>query len=520
MTGRGAPSARRWVIALACAALAVARGAAAQCPDGTPPPCGTPRRAASPASTSIAVLYLENLSFDSADAYLADGLTEEIINRLGRLERLAVKSQTAVRRHRERAADPATLGRELGVTHLVNGSVRRAGNRLRVSVELVRAATGERVWGERYDRTDTDLLAIEEDIARAVATAVSGRLLPAERATLAIRPTTSAAAYDRFLRGNYHLARRNPQSLLQAIREYEAAIARDPNFTRARARISLAYTVNFDWEWDYPGLSPDSLLMRGLAASEEALRQDPNASDSWLARGNLLIQRNPQSLDGVREAMERAVTLDPDNIEALVGLAWSLMLHGEDSAAIATQHAILIREPDRASALYQLARLDQLAGRFREAMGWLDSAIVLDPRSYFAYGQRGQLRLLLGDAAGARQDGQRTLELVPPSYRAYRFRGAMLLARADLQSGDTSSARDRIQRLMREENPDRPRVLEGWYLGMALVALGDQDAAMDFLDRVRPRGAKLHFGLRMPEFDPLRANPRFQRLMAETRPPM
>jgi TolB-like protein/predicted Zn-dependent protease len=505
---------RRWFVAVA-AGVTIARAAPAQCPDGSAPPC----TARAPAPTSIAVLYLDNLSTDSADAYLADGLTEEIINRLGRLERLVVKSQTSVRRYRGRAGEPATMGRALGVSHLLNGSVRRAGNRLRVSVELVRASTGERLWGERYDRADADVLAIEEEIARAVATAVSGRLLPAERATLATRATTNAAAYDHFLRGNYHLAQRNPASFVRAIEQYEAAVARDPRFSRARARIAYAYALYFDWEWSYPGLSGDSLLVRALAASDEALRLDPGSADSWLARGYLLIQRNPRTLEGARSALERAVALEPDNIEALAGLGWGLMLHGEDSAAIALQQRLVAKEPDRSSQIYQIARLHQLSGRLTEARRWLDSAIAVDPRSYFAHGQRGQVRLLLGDVAGARQDAERTVALIPPTYRPYRFRSVMLYVRADLQAGDTVRARARIDHILREENLDRPTVLEGWYLGMALVALGNQDTAMDFLERVHPRGAKLHFGLRMPEFDALRANPRFQRLMAETRPP-
>ncbi|MGH2668314.1 MAG: hypothetical protein ACRDH5_04195, partial [bacterium] len=118
-----------------------------------------PARAASaPARNSVAVLYFDNLSRDTADAYLADGLTEEIIARLGQVERLRVKSRTAVQHYRGRSVGgPATLGRALGVPYLVNGTVRRAGPRLRVSVELVRAATGDRVWGDQYDRTQADL---------------------------------------------------------------------------------------------------------------------------------------------------------------------------------------------------------------------------------------------------------------------------------------------------------------------------------------------------------------------------
>ena len=149
------------------------------------------------------MLYFDNLSRDTADAYLADGFTEELIVRLGRIDRITLASRTAVRRYRGRSIDdPQTLGRTLGVTYLVNGSVRRSASRLRVTVELVRASTGLRIWGDQYDRMDADLLAVQAEVAEAVATPIAGRLAPGERASLGARPTQSPAAFDRFLRGN------------------------------------------------------------------------------------------------------------------------------------------------------------------------------------------------------------------------------------------------------------------------------------------------------------------------------
>ena len=213
----------------------------AQCPDGTPPPCRAPtaRAAAAPAPNSVAVLYFDNLSPDTADAYLADGLTEELTAQLGQVERLRMKSRTAVERQRTRPADHASLARALGVAYLVRGSVRRSGYRLRVTVELVHAASGDRVWGEQYDRQDGDALAIERDIAVHVATAVAGRLLPGERRSLASQPTRNRAAYDRYLRGLFLFRRRalDPRAVALAMREFEGAVELDPTFAQAHARI-------------------------------------------------------------------------------------------------------------------------------------------------------------------------------------------------------------------------------------------------------------------------------------------
>ena len=173
----------------------------------------------------VAVLYFDNLSPDSGDAYLADGLTDEIISRLGEVARLTVQSRAAVKRFRGHAADdPASVGRALGVSHLVTGSVRRAGARVRVAVELVNAGSGARLWGTTLDRADGDVLAIEDDIAQAVAGGVIGRLAPAERAALTQRATRNPEAYDHYLRGNFHLSRRASEADgRRALEEYQAA---------------------------------------------------------------------------------------------------------------------------------------------------------------------------------------------------------------------------------------------------------------------------------------------------------
>src|SRR4029077_16224436 len=141
--------------------------------------------------------------------------------------RLTVKSRYLVRRYQNAATDPAEIGRSLGVTYIVTGGVQRAGNRLRVTTEMARAATGDRAWGQQYERGDGDVFAIQEDIARGVATGVAGRLLPAESASLAARVTRNNEAYDHVLRGDVFLAQRTPPSVVRAIGEYEAATRLD-----------------------------------------------------------------------------------------------------------------------------------------------------------------------------------------------------------------------------------------------------------------------------------------------------
>src|SRR5258708_1333067 len=211
-----------------CALLAVALACApasalAQCPDGTPPPCPSVR-AAAPAASSVAVLYFDNASNDTSAAYLADGITEEIISRLGEVGRIQVKSRYLVRRYRGGLSEsPQAIGRQLAVASIVTGSVRRAGDRLRVTAEMVRTSTGDVVWSERFDRTLADILTLQEDLARAVATAITGRLLPGEQRAIAAQPTRNPAAWDHFLRANAWLAQRTSAAYPRALTEYETA---------------------------------------------------------------------------------------------------------------------------------------------------------------------------------------------------------------------------------------------------------------------------------------------------------
>ncbi len=311
------------------AVLALAPGALrGQCPDGTPLPCGRAR----PAAGSVAVLDFLNESRDTTDAYLAAGFTDEITSRLSEVGRLVVTSRTAVRRLPHAATlTPPALGRALNVTWLVSGGVRRGVGRVRVSVELLRAATGVTVWSSQYDRGDGDVLQIEGDLATAVAGAIAGRLLPAERAALEVRPTRSATAYDHFLRGNYDLAQRTGAATERAIAEYDSATTLDPAFVQARARTAYAYGLYLDWGWPHPGVPDDSLVARGMREADLVLRQDSLLSDGWMARAYLLSRRDPRTFEGAAEAFERAIALDPGNAEACHQYAWTLMILGGET---------------------------------------------------------------------------------------------------------------------------------------------------------------------------------------------
>jgi len=494
------------------------RLSAAQCPDGSTPPCQSSAAYAAPPPNSVAVLYFDNLSADTADAYLADGLTEEIASRLGDIRRILVKqaSREGVRRLREATPDyRVAVGHAMGVRHLVEGSLRRAGPRVRVVARLINTASGFRVWGQTYDRAAADLLALEEEIAREIATSIAGQLAPAERTALVDRPTTHPDAYEHFLRGNYYLAKRSVNGLHGAIDEYEAAALRDPRFTRAIARAGFVYGLSLTYGWALPGLPRDSMLARALALASRALAQDSSVSDAWLARGYATSFLQPRTLGGVIEALDRALALDPRNSEALQQYGFFLRVLGRDSAARAASQRSLEIEPDRPITLSALGVLSFFERRYEDSQRWLDSSLHVNPEFFLGYLRRARARLMLGDPAGARADAETALRLGG----ADSSLGNALLAMADVQTGDTVTARTRLSRVLASADTLREVGIEVDVLpAAALVTLGDGEVGLRFLQRMRPRGARLWYGLRGPEFDQIRSDPRFQRLVEESRP--
>ncbi|OLD58650.1 MAG: hypothetical protein AUF60_08875 [Gemmatimonadetes bacterium 13_1_20CM_69_28] len=467
-----------------------------------------------PASNGVAVLYFDNLSRDTADAYLADGLTEELISRLGQVARLTVKSRNAVRRFRGRLADdPSAVGRALGVVHLVSGSVRHAGARLRVTVELVNAATGDRMWGQQYDRAEADLLGIQEDIAVTIATAIGGRLLPAERSSLTQRPTRDPGAYDHFVKGNYFLGQRTAPAVGRAIDEYRAALQLDPSFTEALARVAYSYALFLDWGWRYPNASPESLLARGFAAADSALRQDSTSSDAWMARAYVLAMSGTRTTAPAIAAFERAIALDPRNAEAYHQYGWVLMGLERDSASAEANLRALELDPARFATMLNLAALRTVQRRYNEGLRWMDSALSGEPGLAYLYAWRALSRLTVGRASEARRDAELAIRLGSLAY------GEAALAAVEAHEGDMVSARRRVNSVLREGVDSlRPHSREALFIGLALVALNERERAIQLFERVRPRDWQLAYRLRYAGLDPIRADPRFQRLVEEARP--
>jgi TolB-like protein/Flp pilus assembly protein TadD len=500
-----------------------------QCPAGTPPPCHI--AAAAPRQGSIAVLYFA--ARDSGDAYLADGLTEDITTLLARTGGLVVKPSSSVRlaQRRQPGAPANALGRSLNVRYVVQGSLRRTGEQVRLNVEIVDAGADRSVWGETYDRSAQALLDLPGELADEVTRRVSGIVgrtaspVPSSSATPGSRPaaarppvapartvwqTRNPEALDHFRRGNYLLATRVREA--EAFDEYQQAARLDPAFASAIARSAYALALLWNRAALEAGGGTDTLSMRerGLMLAYQALRLDSTNSDAWMALGYLRALNDMHTLAGAEEAFVKSVRYDSTNAEAWHQYAQIQAFLGDDSASVRSLERALALEPARAISLADLS-FNVYSGLHDvpRAYALIDSSLAINPQFVFGHALRGFLLVLLGRAADALHDADAVAALDPQTVLTRTLR-AVALARL----GDSAGARQEAREWL------RPHADGGIWGAWAVMALGDTAWALEHLERMPPavRNAATWTFLRQPTFDGLRDNPRFRRVYLEARP--
>ena len=235
-------------------------------------------RAAKAAEKSVAVLFFENLSGVKEDEYFRDGITEDIITELSKIRGLNIFSRPTVLAYRDRPVTPAQIGQQLGAAYVLAGSVRRAGNRLRINAQLIDTHTDFPIWSERYDREMQDVFELQDEIARKIAEALRVTLSPQEQEALAAKPTANLQAYDLFLRGKSYARRRTRQDFEFALQMFEHAVTLDPAFALAYAGMAIAcaqihYNHGRDPVW----------MERAVAAAEKAKALQPNLPEAHVA---------------------------------------------------------------------------------------------------------------------------------------------------------------------------------------------------------------------------------------------
>ena len=453
---------------------------------------------------SVAVLPFLNLSSDSENEFFADGITEDVIAQLSKIRSLKVISRASVMRYKRREPSLQEIAATLGVGTLLDGSVRRAGNQVRIVAQLVDVADDQPLWSETYDRKLTDIFAIQTDVALEIASALEAELSPAERRRIHREPTGSLQAYQAYLQGRFWYGRYTNDGIKKGLAYFNQAISVDPEYALAYVGIGMAYAEMAVGQ-DVNELRPEEAHRRAREAVETALRIDPELGEAHSMLGLLSFTHD---FDWVRAESEfkLALELSPGSADIYDHYGWlcGSMERWDEALALvkrAEELDPLMHRSDVASTLVR-------AGRYEEALESAKHAVSFDP-------QHGRSNSTLGWALiklGRIDEGLASLEravAANPDSTMY----VAQLGQAYAITGDTARAREALRVL---EERATQRYVSPYHLAYVYTGLGDVDRAIDLLERAYAEHAGSVYGIKGSFlFAPLRSHPRFQALLAK-----
>jgi len=452
-----------------------------------------------PKARSVAVLPFLSLSADMDNEQFADGITEDVISQLSKIRALHVISRTSVMPFKGRLQGLREIAARLQVATLVEGSVRRAGDRVRIVAQLVDAGLDEYLWAETYDRQLTDIFTIQMEVALQIAAALKAELSPDERARVAKEPTSDVRAYQLYLQGRHSYIKYTEDSMRQAIEFFEQAIERDPRYALAHAGVALAFT-----ELGETGaLPPDEAYTRAKAAATRALELDPDLGEAHCTMAYVKFVYE-FDWEGAEAGFKRAIELNPNSADAYD-------LYGRLCSAL-ERYDEAIEFQRRAGELDPLAHRTDLAnaflraGRYEQALETARHAIALDRQYVRGHSTLGWAHFALNNHAEGLVALERAVALSP---------GDTLwlaqLGEAHALAGNAERASAILQEL---EAQSRTRYVAPYHLAYVHTGLGQHDRAIDYLEQAYEQRSGSVYGIRGSFlFAPLRSHPRFKALL-------
>jgi TolB-like protein/DNA-binding winged helix-turn-helix (wHTH) protein/Tfp pilus assembly protein PilF len=456
-------------------------------------------RPVAPAIRSLAVLPLENLSGDEAQEYFADGMTDELITDLASIASLRVISRTSTTHYKGTRKTIPEIARELNVDAVVEGSVGRSANKVRIRAQLVRAAPEEHLWAKSYERDLPDVLALQRDVANAIANEIKIHLTPQERQHLANARSINPDAYNAFLLGDYHSSKRNPAALDKGIQYFQEAIRIDPSYAQAYAGLAEAFIERDIWGGLGVGKSADQVR----AATLKALELDAQLAEAHALLAHIHFQYD-WDWQGTEAEYKRAVELNPNLAGSYVGYAYFLQAMGRHQEALASVRRAVELDPLSASNITDEGRILYRARQYESAIARYQRALELDPgylpalsRIAEAYEEWGKYDQALAAVQKFQQAAADPRDIRRPLGRLYartgRRREALEITRAIEADPNTSGS--------------------AFALAVIYSALGDRDRAIAALEKGAQTRSLLPFVFTDPQLDPVRSDPRFQQLL-------
>ncbi len=489
---QGAPAGRRWAsrhIIILCLAMAVLVALLI-----------LPLVHRTTGIRSLAVLPLENFSGDASQDYFADGMTDELITDLAQIRALRVVSRTSVMTYKGTRKPLPEIARELNVDAVVEGSVSRSGDQVRITAQLIQLPADKHLWAHAYQGNLSDTLAVQNQVARAIADQIRVEITPQEQAALKSARKIDPEAYEAYLKGRYFWNKRTADGLEKAVDYFDQAVAKDPNYAAAYSGLADTYALLGDWE--YAAMAPKEAMPKALSAARKALQLDDSLGEAHASLAFCLEGFDWDFADADKE-FQRAIDLNPGYATAHHWYAWHLSLLGRNKEAIEEMEKAVSLDPVSPVVNADLAELLLIARLPDESIMQSRKTIEMNPAFAFAHNQLAQAYIqkkMFGAAIAELQEAIR-LGGDSPIFVAN-------LARAYAGSNRKAEATALLNDLKKRSDPKSPRVVE---IAMIYVALGDKDQAMIWLEK----GVEERFNpgvLERPCFDELRPDPRFQDL--------
>jgi TolB-like protein/tetratricopeptide (TPR) repeat protein len=450
---------------------------------------------------SIAVLPFESLSEDKANAYFADGVQDEILTRLAKVADLKVISRTSTQRFKSAPSDLRDIAKQLGVMNILEGSVQKSNDQVRVNVQLINALTDAHLWAEIYDRKLTDIFSVESDIAKTIADTLQAKLTGSEKTAISKKPTANPEAYEVYLKGRFFWNKRTGADLLKAIDYFNQAIAKDPNYALAYSGLADSYLLLSP----YGAATPKDSIPQAKAAVKKALQLDGTLAEAHASLARIVSGFDFDSQKAIAE-FERALELNPNYATAhhWFGAGPLLALGRFDESIAEAKRSIeldplsLINNADFGNDYYYARRYD-------EAIAQLRKTVEMEPRFYLARYYLGQALQLKGQLSEAISEYRKAAELDDDPFVL------ALLGQAYARVGQQTEANKILAQLNQEA---KSRYVGAYGVGLIFLGLGDKNRAMDELERAyRENDGNDIYNIRIdPLLDPLRGDPRFEAL--------
>ena len=453
-------------------------------------------------SKSIAVLPFDNLSRDPDNAYFAEGVQDEILTRLAKVADLKVISRTSTQRFKSSPNDLPAIAKQLGVMHILEGSVQKANDQVRVNVQLINALTDAHLWADTYDRKLVDIFSVESEIAKTIADTLQAKLSGSEKQMMAAQPTTDTIAYELYHKGRSLWGKRTGDNIPKAIAFYEQAIARDPNYALAYAGLASAHILSPF----YAGADRREAGSKAKEAALKALRLDPNLAEAHAALGKVLFV-SEIDLAGATREYKRAIELKPNDADAHHWFSNdSLAALGQFDEAIAEGKRSVELDPLSVVINADLGETFFYARRFDESVAQLRKTLEIDPTSFYTHYNLGIALQAKGDLSGAITEYENAKQLSDnPTV-------ATFWAQAKAHAGDKDAARRMLSEL---DQISQRREVVGYLRTLLYLSLNNKDEALRWLEQGYNErdGSNICWINVDPLLDSLHGDPRFEALV-------